>query len=935
MKGDFTRFTFDPKRHDVAVLMQQGRVQLDADWNEQGAIDRHLRESTARDVIGPAGAPKQGGGFAIGLTADARDLTIGAGRFHIDGGLLANEAEAALTRQPYLWPAASGLSGFAMPAATGRYLAYLLGFDWHVTAAEDPAIRETALGGPDTATRLRGIWQVRLDAVAATALPAAFDAAWRPGGSATTGRLAISTGAVGQAGPCLLPPTASYRALENQLYRVEIHRSGDRDGAVPATFKWSRDNGAVVTTVSRSGQVLMAADLGRDEVLGFHPGQWVELIDRRMEMWERRGRLLLIEAVDPATRAITIAAATPVPAVDGTWPVILRRWDQMGGTAGDQGIPMSAATVPLEQGVEAGFAAGSYRAGEWWVVPARTAISVETGVVEWPRDGAGNPAFLRPQNAPDRTCPLALMDFDASTGRFALVGDCRPRFPALTALEAADIGFDDTVCALGGAATVQQALDMLCARNGTDCTLLFGPGDDLQALVATLPAGAHARLCFRVGDYALTEPLRLEGLGHVLLKGGGPGTRLMAAGAEIAVLATGCASLALKDCALVAGVAGHDTPGLPALNGALTAIDCADVSLEGVHLRNAAGPLRASSCITIRHTGKVAPGSTARIRGCRLEVARGQVGLLAIGVGRLTVEDNLLLAQAAATPPDAKRDPHYAGRLRRVLLRNLGTAATVPDTNALVSHNGQTVRFRTDASLIFVPPGNNAWQQLVTRENPPVRTALELAAFLKRAAARIVQKGDAVEGRFAVLLGRIATEEGTAMAQGIVVGGDRAAEVRITGNSILGAVQGVHVGLSRRDLPGRMVFSTDWLRIEDNVVELRLGATTLGERHGIFIGNCRSMQVENNRITVLRDARSGDRRIEAIVLHGVVERRLVVRQNHISGATVGVALRPLGAAFARPQWIVTDNLAVSASTVVTVEPDNLRALVRGLADNYA
>jgi hypothetical protein len=935
MKGDFTRFTFDRTRHDVAVLMQQGRVQLDADWNEQGAIDRHLRETTGRDVIGPAGAPKQGGGFAIGLTADARDLTIGAGRFYIDGGLLTNEAEAALTRQPHLWPAASGFSGFAMPAATGRYLAYLLGFDWHVTAAEDPAIRETALGGPDTATRLRGAWQVRLEPVAATALPPAFDAGWRPAGSATTGRLAISTGAVGQAGACLLPPTASYRALENQLYRVEVHRSGDRDGAVPATFKWSRDNGAVVTTVSRSGQVLMAADLGRDEVLGFHPGQWVELVDRRMEMWERHGRMLLIEAVDPATRAITIAAATPVPAVDGTWPVILRRWDQSGAAAGDQGIPMTSATVPLEQGLEASFAAGSYRAGEWWVVPARTAISVETGVVEWPRDGAGNPAFLRPQNGPDRTCPLALVDFDTGTSRFALVGDCRPRFPALTALEAADVGFDDRVCALGGAATVQQALDMLCARNGTDCTLLLGPGDDLQALVATLPAGAHARLCFRVGDYALPAPLRLEGLGHVLLQGGGPGTRLVAAGAEIALVATGCASLTLKDCALVAGTAGFGAAGLPALNGALTAIDCPEVSLEGVHLRNAAGPLRSSSCVTIRHAGATGNGSVARIRGCRLEVARGQVGLLAIGVARLTVEDNVLLAQPTAAVPDARQDPHYAGRLRRVLLRNLGTAASVPDTNAQVSHNNQIVRFRTDPSLIFVPPGNNAWQQLVTRENPPVRTALELAAFLKRAAARIVQKGDAVEGRFATLLGRIATEEGTAMAQGIVVGGERALEVRITGNSILGAVQGVHIGLSRRDLPGRSVLFTDWLHVEGNVMELRLSATTFGERHGIFIGNCRSLQVENNRVSVTRDARSGDRRIEAIVVHGAVERRMVVRHNHISGATVGVALRPLGTAFARPQWIVTDNLATSAATVVTIEPDNLRSLVRGLADNFA
>ena len=34
-RGDFTRDTFNPLKHFSRVLMQQGRVQLDADWNEQ------------------------------------------------------------------------------------------------------------------------------------------------------------------------------------------------------------------------------------------------------------------------------------------------------------------------------------------------------------------------------------------------------------------------------------------------------------------------------------------------------------------------------------------------------------------------------------------------------------------------------------------------------------------------------------------------------------------------------------------------------------------------------------------------------------------------------------------------------------------------------------------------------------------------------------
>ena len=51
MKGDFTRSTFNARKHFTRVLMQQGRVQVDADWNEQQAILQHRDQTTAGDVI--------------------------------------------------------------------------------------------------------------------------------------------------------------------------------------------------------------------------------------------------------------------------------------------------------------------------------------------------------------------------------------------------------------------------------------------------------------------------------------------------------------------------------------------------------------------------------------------------------------------------------------------------------------------------------------------------------------------------------------------------------------------------------------------------------------------------------------------------------------------------------------------------------------------
>lgn len=66
-RGDFSRFSFDAARQYSAVVMQQGRMQLDADWNEQQAILAHRLGVTFRDLIGPSAAPNGRPGFGVGV----------------------------------------------------------------------------------------------------------------------------------------------------------------------------------------------------------------------------------------------------------------------------------------------------------------------------------------------------------------------------------------------------------------------------------------------------------------------------------------------------------------------------------------------------------------------------------------------------------------------------------------------------------------------------------------------------------------------------------------------------------------------------------------------------------------------------------------------------------------------------------------------------
>jgi len=57
MKSDSSRDTFDPRKHISSVRMQQGRVQIDADSNEQIDIVNYRVNTEASDVIACAALP--------------------------------------------------------------------------------------------------------------------------------------------------------------------------------------------------------------------------------------------------------------------------------------------------------------------------------------------------------------------------------------------------------------------------------------------------------------------------------------------------------------------------------------------------------------------------------------------------------------------------------------------------------------------------------------------------------------------------------------------------------------------------------------------------------------------------------------------------------------------------------------------------------------
>ena len=443
MKGDFTRWSFRPQQHYHGVLKQQGRVDLDSDWNEQGAIVSHRIETEALDVIGACGAPEGNAGFVIQAASNGANLTISAGRAYVDGILCENsQANLSITAQP-------DLPGYQLPAASGMYLAYLEVWERHITYLDDAEILEVALGGPDTCTRAKTIAQVKLLQAGATGsgvtcstdVPA-YDTLIAP----SSGTLQAQAQPTATTDPCMVPATAGYRSLEHQLYRVEIHNAGTGDttaGSTTATYKWSRDNGSVVASwiSPPSGQTpapntLFVSSTGKDSVLGFAAGQWVELSDDTRELNFQPGTLVQLTNVQG--QVLTVDPTTVIPSggslnlADYPRNPKVRRWDSAGATATTAGTWLN-----LENGVQVQFAKGTYATGDYWLIPARTLIAN----IDWPRDGGGNPLALSPKGIEKRYCRLAVVQFDGKT--WSVVASCLPIFPPLTNLDEGGIHITD------------------------------------------------------------------------------------------------------------------------------------------------------------------------------------------------------------------------------------------------------------------------------------------------------------------------------------------------------------------------------------------------------------------------------------------------------------------------------------------------------------
>ncbi len=492
-RGDFTRDTFDPHKHFLRVLMQQGRVQLDADPNEQSSILIHYLQSLAVDLMGPHAAPAEDGGFeilstgkqvdALGLDAkqteelkeklEKNDFIVGKGKYYVNGILCENDGYISYFDQPAApvpipdtrkKTLEKGKNHLVYLDVWERHISYIQDEIFSEGNIDDPSIREVALGGPDTATRSQIVWQVKFRSVDngidggnlkkdynefLKALGKFIDYSGRG-----TGKLkAIAKGSdTSSTDPCIIKPSSSYRGAENQLYRVEIHDGGSafienkavQNNQATATFKWSRENSSVIFPIRKletsSGGIsptitITLAHLGQDNRFTLVQDDWVEIVDNDY-IWQNLAKpLFKIDSIDLVELKVTLSGTVDSGlGQDPQKHPYLRRWDRNKSTLEASKSPHGVQVVEedkwilLEEGVEVCFPSAktlnqdplpsSYRTGDYWLIPARTA----TGDVEWP-GSADAPIPLPPHGIVHHYAPLAIVS--VSTGGPITSFDCR------------------------------------------------------------------------------------------------------------------------------------------------------------------------------------------------------------------------------------------------------------------------------------------------------------------------------------------------------------------------------------------------------------------------------------------------------------------------------------------------------------------------------
>jgi len=510
--ADNTRSSFNAPQKYRKVVAQQGRVTLDADWNEAQTLLAEETRADSLDFVGPWGSPNNGYAPVTGSTAVAEyDFTLNAGTMYV-GGVRVNFDQPVQYSKQSDWIDSSADPLYLDPTKPAdstlknEQIVLLLTED-EVSAVEDPALKEVALGGPDTAQRTRIVQHILRRGTNATDCPTAWTeevTALQSQGVAVDPismrltpycGLQVTPGAGVTPSVCQPDGSGGYLGADNQMIRVQI--SAYDPTTKNFQFVWGFDNASFLykanfVSTSATGPVIQLQSTPVDDAHQPANGQAVEILTSGTQLHSGdytaslHGFIGQTASYAATPNQITLQPAT-LPAqytsAAQTPPLFVRIWQAQipftpgtavsldpPGTNNPTGLQITLSTPNGEP----------FRVGDYWYFSVRP--STPSAVYPSRYLSAPQP----PEGPRQWACPLSIINW--TSGVLSVVADCRNSFANLVALSNRKL-------------------------NGC-CTVIVSPQDitpqnTLQNIIDKFQSPAQVSVCLLPGQYTLTQPLNL------------------------------------------------------------------------------------------------------------------------------------------------------------------------------------------------------------------------------------------------------------------------------------------------------------------------------------------------------------------------------------------------------------------------------------------